>query len=223
MRVSSAFFSTGSPVHHCSCSMFSAVLSQLSPFSSYMCSVCLPVHHCLPASCPFPCLFHHYFPVSFPPFTYRFYHCFPAPCPPFTCPFHHCLPAPYPPFTCPDQQFTCSMSSTCPSHSSLWEQLPSVTSLYFSCYYFFHNYSSFAGNPGCLSWVTLQEPQGRRYPVLLTCVMFDCFMSQWGISIRFSKSAAKMSSMLLLVSPHSCRPVMCAANSLQVPCIASST
>ena len=67
--------------------------------------------------------------------------------------------------------------------------------------------------------------QGRQYPVLLTRVMFDCLMSQWGITIRFSKSAANtvMSSMLLLVSPHSCRPVMCAANSLQVPCIASST
>ena len=67
--------------------------------------------------------------------------------------------------------------------------------------------------------------QGRQYPVRLTRVMFDCLMSQWGITIRFSKSAANtvMSSILLLVSPHSCRPVMCAANSLQVPCIASST
>ena len=79
----------------------------------------------------------------------------------------------------------------------------------FNTFVLFHNEWSLAGNPGSLSWVTLQDPQGRRYPVLLTRVMFDCLMSQWGISIRFSKSAANtiMSSVpaSMLVSPHSCR------------------
>ena len=83
----------------------------------------------------------------------------------------------------------------------------------FNTFVLFHNEWSLAGNPGSLSWVTLQDPQGRRYPVLLTRVMFDCLMSQWGISIRFSKSAANtiMSSVpaSMLVSPHSCR-LLCA-------------